>query len=72
MTEYRNPWHKPGKPEYGPVMFRTDARPKVYGDYLIYERIHGTVWDVVKGGECITQRAGPNGARRFIDELTAA
>lgn len=67
MATYKNPWHKPTKPEYGPAMYSTDVKPVEYRGYLIYQRIHGHVWDVVKDGVCITQRAGPNGARRFID-----
>lgn len=64
MTSYRNPWHKPGKPEYGPEQYRTDAQPEECCGYLIYHRLP-LVWDVVKDGVCISQRAGINGARRF-------
>lgn len=69
MTRYRNPWHKPGKPEYGPAVYETDARKVDYKGFSIYQRIEGHVWDVVKDGVCVTQMAGPNGARSFIDEL---
>jgi hypothetical protein len=72
QVTYRNPWHKPGRPEYGPAVYLTHATPKHYRGYWIYERIPGHVWDVVKGGECITQRAGPRGARQAIDELCEA
>ncbi len=65
---YRNPWHKPGKPEYGPPSYATHVAPEEYKGYLIYHRI-SCVFDVVKDGVCVTQRAGPNGARRAIDEL---
>ena len=65
---YRNPWHKPGKPEYGPAEYTTDAKPQQYEGFTIYERIPGHVWDVVKDGECQTQRAGLNGARAWINE----
>ena len=71
MTTYKNPWHKPLNNMYGPAMYSTDAKPVKYRDYLIYERIPGTCWDVVKDGECVTQLAGPNGAKRAIDKLTA-
>jgi len=67
-SEYKNPWHKPGKPEYGPVMYSTEVKPVEYRGYLIYERISGSVWDVVKDGVCVTQMAGPRGARQAIDE----
>ena len=57
---------------YGPENYSTDAKPVLYRDYLIYERIVGHVWDVVKNGSCIAQMAGPNGAKRAIDKLKAA
>jgi hypothetical protein len=68
MTRYKNPWHKPGKPQYGPPCYETDVRPAEYLGYLIYHR-HAAVWDVVKDGVCVTQRAGPNGARQAIAAL---
>ena len=68
MTSYRNPWHKPNKPEYGPQFYQTDARAEVYNGFSIYQRIQGHCWDVVKDGVFITQRSGINGARQFIDE----
>ena len=71
MTTYKNPWHKPLNAIYGPVEYSTDAKPVLYRDYLIYERILGHCWDVVKDGACVTQLAGPNGAKRAIDKLTA-
>lgn len=70
-VRYKNPWHKPGKPELGPEFYETDVKPKEYKGYLIYERISGVCWDVVKDGQAVTQRAGPKGARRYIDELVA-
>lgn len=69
MAQYKNPWHRPGRPEYGPPAYQTDATPEEYRGFLIYNRIPRHCWDVVRGGECITQRAGPNGARRAIDEM---
>lgn len=67
MATYTNPWYKPGKPEYGPPTYETRAVPMEYHGYLIYERIPGTCWDVVKDGACVTQRAGLSGAKWFID-----
>jgi len=69
MTTYRNPWYKPKNPTYGPENYWTDSKPILYRDHLIYERITGHVWDVVKDDACITQMAGPNGAKRAIDKL---
>ena len=69
MTTYKNPWHKPLNPIYGPREYETNAKPSEYGGFLIYERISGICFDVVKDGACVTQLAGPNGARRAIDKL---
>jgi hypothetical protein len=63
MARYRNPWHEPRDPRYGPAEYETDARPVKHAGCLIYERIRGHCWDVVKDGVCRTQRAGPAGAR---------
>jgi len=68
MATYRNPWHKPKDPHYGPEYYRTEVTPQEYKGYLIYRRTL-EVWDVVKDGACVTQMAGPNGARQAIDKL---
>lgn len=70
MTTYRNPWFKPGKPEYGPAEYQTDVEPAEYRGFLIYRR-NSVVWDVVKDGACVGQYAGPNGARGFVDKRIA-
>jgi len=67
---YKNPWHNPHTGMYGPPIYQTDARPVKYKGFLIYERIDGHVWDVVLDGVCVTQRAGPRGAREYIDDRT--
>lgn len=67
-TTYRNPWHKPGRPEFGPEFYSTDAVPTEFRGYLIYHRLP-KVWDVVVDGKCVTQCAGFNGAKRAIDAL---
>lgn len=66
---YLNPWHNPSNPIYGPAFYKTDVRPVRYKGYLIYQRIAGVVWDVVKDDRCLTQRAGPNGAREYVDQI---
>ena len=76
MTTYINPWHKPGKPEYGPTKYETNVKPTEYKGFLIYNRIQaynlgGGVWAVVQNGHCVTQRAGINGAKSYIDELNS-
>jgi hypothetical protein len=68
---YSNPWHKRYKEEYGPEYYETKVNPIEYKGHLIFQRIEGRVWDVVKNGKCVTQRAGLNGAKRAIDLLTS-
>jgi hypothetical protein len=79
-TRYRNPWHRPDKPEYGPAEYETDAAPTTYRGFLLYHRVRSTqdyasgahVFDVVQNGACLTQCAGPDGARRAIDAIIDA
>lgn len=59
---YRNPWRKPNGAN-GPEFFETTATPFEHAGCLIYERIPGVCWDVVRDGVCLTQRAGRNGAK---------
>jgi len=70
QTTYKNPLWKKG---YGPVEYTTDAVPEEYRGYLIYKRNDPDtgipVWDAVKDGACVKQMAGPNGAKRAVDEL---
>jgi hypothetical protein len=61
-ARYRNPWHKHNGSQ-GPAFYETNAKPFEHAGCLIYERIHGVVWDVVRDGVCLTQRAGRNGAK---------
>lgn len=72
-TTYKNPWHDPKDSSYGPAFYKTDAEPVEYGGYLIYQRWdrYADVYDVVKDEVCVTQMAGPNGARQAIDKLNA-
>lgn len=69
MVTYKNPWYKPKNPTYGPEYYTTDAKPLEYKGFSIYERFIDICFDVVKDGTCISQRAGLNGAKRFIDSL---
>ena len=66
MATYRNPWHKPGKPEYGPAFFTCRNEPRPYRGYLIF-RQHERHFDVVRDGVCVSQRAGARGARWIVD-----
>lgn len=65
---YRNPWHRPDKPHYGPEFYSTDAKPVEYRGFQIFQRVKGT-WELVKDGVCLTQRAGRNGPRYLADAL---
>lgn len=64
---YMNPWFRSGKPEYGPAFYETSESPIEYRGVLIVERVPN-VWDVVVDDVCVTQRAGPDGAKRFVDQ----
>ncbi len=69
---YRNPWHRPEAPTlYGPAMYSTTAKPVQHAGHSIFERIPGCVWDVVRDGVCVTQRAGLNGAKRAAEQVAA-
>ncbi len=61
MARYENPFG------YGPAAYETHARPIEHAGCLIYQRIKGCVWDVVRDGVCIAQRAGPRGAREAAE-----
>lgn len=66
-TTYKNPWFSPTHyPMYGPEFYRTEAKPKKYKGFLVY-KVSTVQWDVVKDGVCVTQMAGPNGAKKWID-----
>jgi hypothetical protein len=71
MTTYKNSFHKPGKPEYGPALYETDAKPEEYKGLLIYRRLTNC-YDIVVDGVCIGQYAGPNGARNAVDTRFAS
>jgi hypothetical protein len=68
-AKYRNPWYKSDQGHYGPRYFETDAKPVEHAGHLIYQRVPGQVWDVVKDGVCLTQLAGPNGAKEAAEKL---
>ena len=77
-TTYRNPWHKPYPQEgwrkgIGPEFYESDSMPVEHRGFLIFQRqeFGYPIFDVVKDGTCIKQLAGPNGAKRAIDELLA-
>lgn len=66
MARYRNPFHSPGRPEYGPPEYVTEVSPRHYRGFEIYHR-GIEVYDVVQDGTCLGQFAGPDGARSNID-----
>lgn len=67
-AKYKNPWFNTGK-DNGPELFECDKDPVEYNGCLIYEReeFGYKVFDVVKDGICVAQRAGPRGAREAVD-----
>lgn len=71
MNTYRNPWHRSeGRhhADYGPEFYSTDAKPTEYRGFQIFCR-HKGLWELVKDGVCLTQRAGKNGPRNLVDAL---
>lgn len=64
---YKNPWHRPANSEYGPEFYTNVGPFTRYKGFEIHHRL-GQVWDVVLDGECKTQRAGFDGAKRWIDQ----
>jgi hypothetical protein len=71
-ARYKNPWHKANTTDYGPEYYTTTVKPIEHAGHLIYQRIEGHVWDVVKDGVCINQMAGPNGAKQAAEQASAA
>lgn len=67
VTQFRNPWHRRGRPEQGPEIYETEVTPIKYRGHLIFERVPNS-FDVVADGVALSQRAGISGAKRFIDE----
>lgn len=65
---YRNPWFTPGKAWMGAEFYATDTKPIEYRGFQIFHR-HDAVWELVKDGVCLTQRAGKNGPRNLADAL---
>jgi hypothetical protein len=68
MVQYKNTFYNQTVNDSKPVI-QTEVTPKEYKGYLIYERIKGVCFDIVKDGACIGMYAGVNGAKGFIDTL---
>lgn len=66
MIKYKNPFYSPkadnSAPEYEGEEYLE------YRGFLIFERVKGRIWDVVRDGTVITMRAGIRGAKSFIDD----
>ena len=67
MVKYKNKFYSPKCQDSKPVI-ETDAKPVEYKGYLIYERIKGVCFDIVKRGVCVSMYAGINGAKEAIDK----
>ncbi len=70
MARYRNPWYREGQYNHGPEFYETEARPVRHADCLIYQRIRGACWDVVRDEVCVAQRAGLEGAKRAAESAS--
>lgn len=68
MISYTNPFYSKHFTGSKPII-ETTAKPVEYKGYLIYERISGLQFDIVKDGICVGMCAGLNGAKRRIDSL---
>ncbi len=68
MPSYKNFFYSPKYTD--PAVYHTDAKPVPYRGFLIYQRIKGVCWDIVKDGICVGQYAGLSGAKGVIDEPT--
>jgi hypothetical protein len=74
MNTYRNPWYTPRS--YDPEIYRTDAKPKQLGKYLVYYRIQSSkpsarCYDYVLDGVVMTQRCGGNLSENELDVYLA-
>jgi hypothetical protein len=53
------------------ISYSCETAPEEYRGYQLFTRINGVpgsqVIDIVKDGVCISQYAGPNGARRAVN-----
>jgi hypothetical protein len=67
MARYKNPFYSPKYDNSKPII-QTDAKPIGYKGYLIYERIKGICFDIVKDGACVGMYAGINGAKEAVDK----
>lgn len=68
MAEYRNSFYSARGSD--PAIYRTEVRPVEYKGLLLYQRIKGVCWDVVRDDVCIGQYAGRSGAEAFVDRLS--
>lgn len=66
MAKYKNKFYSPKCQDSKPVI-ETDAKPVEHKGCLIYERIKGICFDIVKNGVCVGMYAGLNGAKDAID-----
>lgn len=65
MHTYTNPFHSVHYTGSKSVI-ETQITPQEYKGHLIFKH-HAQHFDIVQHGVLISQYAGPNGARQFID-----
>ena len=77
-TTYKNSWHKKypadgWRKSLGPEVYESDSEPVEHSGFLIYRRqeFGYPIFDVVKNGICVAQRAGPNGAKQAAEMLAS-
>lgn len=68
-TQYANPWHKPGQPQYGPPMYSTDAKGVTYRGYTLY-KVKKKQVDIVKDDICLHQVCTLAAAQKWVREET--
>jgi hypothetical protein len=66
VARYKNKFYN-AKYDNSKLFIETDSKPVEHKGYLIYERIKGVCFDVVKKGVCVGMYAGINGAKQAID-----
>ena len=68
MQKYKNPFFNAKNPGSMPGF---EGIPILeYKGFLIFERIKGTLFDVVLNGEIKSMRAGLNGAKSYCDNYS--
>lgn len=68
MVRYRNSFHNPNNPMYGPEFYERNAEPVEYRGYWIV-KVLDRWFDIVKDGVCIHQYGSDRAAREIINRI---